>query len=80
MNELLHATFGVAGILAVGWLSSVQEIVSIFCSLAIAVVTCAVSVYRIWRDKDKDIKAQKPIKTECEELNEEMGYEENKED
>ena len=79
MGELLDATFGVTSVLAVSWLSSAQEIVSIFCSLAIAIVTCAVSVYRIWRDKDKDIKAQKPVETDGEEPDEETGNKENKE-
>ena len=33
--------------------------VSVFCSVLIAVVTCFVQVYRIWRDINSDIKNNK---------------------
>ena len=33
--------------------------VSVFCSVLIAVVTCFVQVYRIWRDRNRDIKNNK---------------------
>ena len=33
--------------------------VSVFCSVLIAVVTCFVQVYRIWRDRNSDIKNNK---------------------
>lgn len=33
--------------------------VSVFCSVLIAAVTCFVQVYRIWRDRNSDIKNNK---------------------
>lgn len=62
VKDLLTGCTGIAlNTAATNWASEVETVVSIVCSLAIAVVTCAVQVYRIWRDKDKD-KEQKDKK------------------
>lgn len=37
---------------------AVTEWVGIICSAAIALVTCGVQLYRLWRDRDTDLKAK----------------------
>ena len=64
MSELFDCGVGLAGMLSVSWLGNAQEIVSIFCSLAIAIVTCGITIYRMIRDRDKDKKAEKNIEKE----------------
>lgn len=68
MTELLDCGIGLAGMLSVSWLGNAQEIVSIFCSLAIAIVTCGITIYRMIRDRDKD---KHSVSEENEEHNEE---------
>lgn len=56
-NNVKDLLTGATGIVlntaTTNWASEAEAVVSIVCSLAIALVTCAVQVYRIWRDKDK---------------------------
>lgn len=61
MADLIDCGVGIAGMLSVNWLGNAQEIVSIFCSLAIATVTCFITIYRMWRDRDKDLKQHKEV-------------------
>ena len=42
---------------------TVNEIVGVVCASAIALVTCFVQLYRLWRDRDKDLKKKKDEKT-----------------
>ena len=68
MADLLDCGIGLAGMLSVSWLGNAQEIVSIFCSLAIAIVTCGITIYRMIRDRDKD---KNSVSEDNEEHNEE---------
>ena len=36
--------------------SEITEIVAVICSVLITLTSCFVNIYRLWRDKDKDLK------------------------
>lgn len=61
MKGISDGVIGFIGsILATGiTIENINVWVSVFCSVLIAVVTCFVQVYRIWRDRNSDIKNNK---------------------
>lgn len=55
MKNFTDMIVGITGIVLSGIsLEQVNQIVSIACTVAIALTTCAIQCYRIIRDKDKD--------------------------
>lgn len=59
MNNIIDGTIGVGGLLLTsGFVNDIPSYVSIICTATITLVTCFVQVYRMWRDRDKDIKSK----------------------
>lgn len=57
MNNVIDGTIGVSGLLLTSsFMDNIPSYVSIICTCAITLVTCIVQVYRMWRDRDKDLK------------------------
>lgn len=54
---------GLGGCLLTTITGRVNEIVGAICAGAIALVTCFVQLYRLWRDRDTDLKERKTKKT-----------------
>ncbi len=54
---------GLGGCLLPTITGTVNEIVGAICAGAIALVTCFVQLYRLWRDRDTDLKERKTKKT-----------------
>lgn len=54
---------GIGGCLLTAITGTVNEIVGATCAGAIALVTCFVQLYRLWRDRDIDLKERKTRKT-----------------
>ena len=54
---------GIGGCLLTSITGTVNEIVGVICAAAIALVTCFVQLYRLWRDRDTDLKERKTRKT-----------------
>lgn len=55
MNKnIIDGVIGVSGILATSMMENVSMWVSIISSVAIALTTCFVQCYRLWRDRDND--------------------------
>ena len=54
---------GIGGCLLTTITGTVNEIVGAICTGAIALVTCFVQLYRLWRDRDTDLKERKTRKT-----------------
>ena len=54
MNEMIDFGVGLAGLCGVAWAGTASEVVNLLCTLAITVVTCGLSIYRMIRDRDKD--------------------------
>lgn len=59
MYSLTDGAIGVGGLLLTsGFVNDIPSYVSIICTATITLVTCFVQVYRMWRDRDKDIKSK----------------------
>ena len=59
MYNLIDGAIGIGGLLLTsGFVNDIPSYVSIICTCAITLVTCFVQVYRMWRDRDKDIKSK----------------------
>lgn len=57
MKNILDGGIGIAGCLLAGIsMENVSAWVSLICSLAIAITTCGIQVYRMIRDRDIDKK------------------------
>lgn len=65
---------GMAGaatcLLAGSFVESMPAAISIICTCAVTVVTCFVQLYRLWRDRDNDIKKNKESSDEEKEKDE----------
>ena len=62
MTDLFSPIVGLGGCLLTSITGTVNEIVGAICAGAIALVTCFVQLYRLWRDRDTDLKASKTSK------------------
>lgn len=57
MKNILDGIIGVTGIVLTGiTMENLTAWVSLICSLVITATTCGIQVYRMIRDRDKDIK------------------------
>lgn len=54
---------GLGGCLLATIMGTVNEIVGVICASSIALCTCFVQLYRLWRDRDTDLKDRKTRKT-----------------
>ena len=54
---------GIGGCLLTTITGAVNEIVGVICTGSIAICTCFVQLYRLWRDRDIDLKERKTKKT-----------------
>ena len=54
---------GLGGCLLTTITGTVNEIVGVICAGSIALCTCLVQLYRLWRDRDTDLKDRKTKKT-----------------
>ena len=54
---------GLGGCLLTTITGTVNEIVGVICAGSIALCTCFVQLYRLWRDRDIDLKERKTRKT-----------------
>lgn len=59
-----------ACVLAGTFVESLPAAVSVICACAVTVVTCFVQLYRLWRDRDNDIKKNKKSSIEEKEKDE----------
>lgn len=53
---------GLGGCLLTTITGTVNEIVGVICAGSIALCTCFVQLYRLWRDRDTDLKERKAKK------------------
>lgn len=58
-NFIDGACGAVACLLTGSLLDKLPATISVICTCSVAVVTCFVQLYRLWRDRDKDIKSKK---------------------
>ena len=54
MKNNFNFILGITSLLSVGIASELQEWTSIICMTLITITSCAIQVYRMIRDKDKD--------------------------
>lgn len=60
MNTIKDGIIGVSGIVLTGIsMENLTAWVSLICSLAIAIVTCGIQIYRMIRDRDTDKEEKK---------------------
>lgn len=60
MNTIKDGIIGVSGIVLTGIsMENLTAWVSLVCSLAIAIVTCGIQIYRMIRDRDTDKEEKK---------------------
>lgn len=60
MTNFVDGACGAVACLLTGSLfDKLPAAISVICTCAVAVVTCFVQLYRLWRDRDKDIKSKK---------------------
>lgn len=54
MKENIFSIAATAALALINLRDEVTAWVGLICTLAVTVVTCAVNIYRLWRDRDKD--------------------------
>lgn len=67
--DKINLLIGTAGIVAANIPSFIEvlpHIVSIICSAVIALSTCALQIYRMWKNRDKDKQPEIPVDDEPE--------------
>lgn len=71
MTNFLEGLCGATTCMLAGtFFDSLPAAVSIICTCAVTVVTCFVQLYRMWRDRDTDIKKNKKSSIEEKEQDE----------
>ena len=63
MADHFSTLMGISGCLLTSITGTANEIVGVICASAIALVTCFVQLYRLWRDRDTDLKERKTKRT-----------------
>lgn len=61
--DSFSVVIGLGGCLLTTITGTVNEIVGVICTSSIALCTCFVQLYRLWRDRDTDLKKRKTRKT-----------------
>lgn len=60
MSNFIEGLCGATACMLAGtFFDNLPAAVSVICTCAVTVVTCFVQLYRMWRDKDSDIKKAK---------------------
>lgn len=61
MKENILSVISTAFLALINLRDEVTAWVGLVCTLAVTIVTCAVNVYRLWRDRDKDKKQEEQV-------------------
>lgn len=61
MKETILGVISTAFLALINLRDEVTAWVGLACTIAVTVVTCAVNVYRLWRDRDTDKKQEKQV-------------------
>ena len=61
MKENILSVVSTAFIAFINLRDEVTAWVGLVCTLAVTVVTCAVNIHRLWRDRDKDKKQEEQV-------------------
>lgn len=61
MKENILSVVSTAFLAFINLRDEVTAWVGLVCTLAVTVVTCAVNIHRLWRDRDKDKKQEEQV-------------------
>lgn len=61
MKENILSVVSTAFLAFINLRDEVTAWVGLICTLAVTVVTCAVNMHRLWRDRDKDKKQEEQV-------------------
>lgn len=61
MKENILSVVSTAFIAFINLRDEVTAWVGLICTLSVTVVTCAVNIHRLWRDRDKDKKQEEQV-------------------
>lgn len=61
MKENILSVVSTAFVAFINLRDEVTAWVGLICTLAVTIVTCAVNMHRIWRDRDKDKKQEEQV-------------------
>ena len=61
MKENILSVVSTAFLAFINLRDEVTAWVALICTLAVTVVTCAVNIHRLWRDRDKDKKQEEQV-------------------
>lgn len=61
MKENILSVVSTAFLAFINLRDEVTAWVGLICTLAVTVVTCAVNIHRLWRDRDKDKKQEEQV-------------------
>lgn len=61
MKENILSIVSTAFLAFINLRDEVTAWVGLVCTLAVTVVTCAVNIHRLWRDRDKDKKQEEQV-------------------
>lgn len=61
MKENILSIVSTAFIAFINLRDEVTAWVGLICTLAVTIVTCAVNIHRLWRDRDKDKKQEEQV-------------------
>lgn len=66
MKENILSVVSTAFLAFINLRDEVTAWVGLICTLAVTVVTCAVNIHRLWRDRDKDKKQEEQVEEQVE--------------
>ena len=61
MKENILSVVSTAFLAFINLRDEVTAWVGLICTLAVTVITCAVNIHRLWRDRDKDKKQEEQV-------------------
>ena len=61
MKENILSVVSTAFLAFINLRDEVTAWVGLICTLAVTIVTCAVNIHRLWRDRDKDKKQEEQV-------------------
>lgn len=61
MKENILSVVSTAFLAFINLRDEVTAWIGLICTLAVTVVTCAVNIHRLWRDRDKDKKQEEQV-------------------
>lgn len=66
MKESILSVVPTAFVAFINLRNEVTAWVGLICTLAVTIVTCAVNIHRLWRDRDKDKKQEERVEEQVE--------------